>query len=70
MNVSFNKANVSILGPWLVVLALGLDAKFGWGFTAEWYGAAASVLIWCLTYLIPNAQPKVKTDDTSSTAGA
>lgn len=56
MNTSFNKANVSVLGPWLVVLALGLDTKFAWGFTAEWYGAAASVLIWLLTYTIPNKE--------------
>lgn len=49
-----NKAHVSVIGPWLVVLALGLDAKFGFGFSAEWYGAAASLVIWIATYAVPN----------------
>jgi hypothetical protein len=56
MNTTFNKANVSVIGPWLVVLAMGLDAKFQLGFSAEWYGAAASLLIWVLTYCTPNKE--------------
>lgn len=56
MNTTVNKANLSFLGPWLVVLALGLDAKFGWGFSAEWYGAAASILTWALVFIIPNKE--------------
>jgi hypothetical protein len=57
MNTTFNKANVAVLGPWIVVLLMGLDGKFGWGFTEAWYGAAASIFIWILTYAIPNAKP-------------
>lgn len=56
LNNSANKANVSSIGPWLVVLAIGLDAKFGWGFSAEWYGAAASLVIWLLTFFVPNKE--------------
>lgn len=56
MITGFDKANVGAIGPWLVVLALGLDAKFGWGFSAEWYGAASSLLIWLLVYFVANKE--------------
>lgn len=57
MNTTFNKANISIIGPWLVVILMGLDTKFSWGFDEAWYGAAASLAIWMLTYFTPNKEP-------------
>lgn len=56
LNTQTNKANMSALGPWLVVIALGLDRKFQWGFEEAWYAAVASVLIWVATYYVANRQ--------------
>jgi hypothetical protein len=56
MNTTMNKANISAIGPWIVVILMGLDKKLGWGFEEVWYGAVASLVIWCVTWAIPNAK--------------
>lgn len=56
MNTSFNKANVSVVGPWLTVLFPEIADKLGWSFTAGWYAALASLIVWGLAYAIPNKE--------------
>jgi hypothetical protein len=58
MHTSVNKANIGAIGPWIVVLLMGLDRKFAWGFEEAWYAALASLLIWVAAFAIPNAEPK------------
>lgn len=54
--MTWNKAGVAALGPALTAIALGLDAKFGWGMGETFWGAVGTVLFFVLTYFTPNAE--------------
>jgi hypothetical protein len=56
MHMTWNKAGVAALGPALTAIALGLDAKFGWGMGETFWGAVGTVLIFGATYFTPNAE--------------
>ena len=50
-----NKALIAGVGSALTTILVALDARFGWGFDKEFWGAVLTVATCVMTYAVPNA---------------
>lgn len=54
--LTWNKAAISALGPALTTILLTFDARLGWNFGPEFWGAVLSVGFGILAFVVPNAE--------------